>query len=76
MSLWKMEKRRRVLFKVILLGDSGVGKTSLMNWFMARDREGNNRMPYRCTIGFDFTAQDVHIGDKITTLQLWDTAGD
>ncbi|KAL7089902.1 hypothetical protein ACP275_12G005800 [Erythranthe tilingii] len=55
---------KRSLRKIILLGDSGVGKTSLMN-----------QPQYKSTIGADFETKEVHIGDKLVTLQIWDTAG-
>jgi Ras-related protein Rab-7A len=60
-----------VLLKVIILGDSGVGKTSLMNQYV------NNKFSeqYKATIGADFCTKDVTIDDKLVTLQIWDTAG-
>mmetsp|Transcript_45378 Transcript_45378/g.52196 ORF Transcript_45378/g.52196 Transcript_45378/m.52196 type:complete len:206 (+) Transcript_45378:153-770(+) len=63
--------RKKHLLKVIILGDSGVGKTSLMNQFV------NNRFSqqYKATIGADFLTKDVMIDDKMVTLQIWDTAG-
>jgi Ras-related protein Rab-7A len=59
------------LLKVIILGDSGVGKTSLMNQFV------NNKFTnqYKATIGADFLTKQVLIDDKSTVLQMWDTAG-
>ncbi|KAI7749600.1 hypothetical protein M8C21_001479, partial [Ambrosia artemisiifolia] len=56
----------RMLLKVIVLGDSGVGKTSLMNQFNKQ---------YKATIGADFVTKELHIDDKLVTLQIWDTAG-
>ena len=60
-----------MLLKVIILGDSGVGKTSLMNQYV------NNKFSeqYKATIGADFCTKDVTIDDKLVTLQIWDTAG-
>lgn len=56
---------------MIILGDSGVGKTSLMNQYV------NQRFSkqYKTTIGADFTTKEVVIDDKLVTLQIWDTAG-
>ena len=56
---------------MIILGDSGVGKTSLMNQYV------NNKFSeqYKATIGADFCTKDVTIDDKLVTLQIWDTAG-
>ncbi|GBG31156.1 Ras-related protein Rab-7a [Hondaea fermentalgiana] len=66
-----MAHRKKVLLKVIILGDSGVGKTSLMNQYV------NQRFSkqYKTTIGADFTTKEVVIDDKLVTLQIWDTAG-
>jgi len=65
------EHRRRVFLKFLVLGDSGVGKTSLMDQFV------NNKFVahYRATIGADFMNKEIMIRDKYATIQLWDTAG-
>jgi Ras-related protein Rab-7A len=63
--------KKKVLLKVIILGDSGVGKTSLMNQYVHR-RFSNQ---YKATIGADFLTKEVMIDDKLVTLQIWDTAG-
>lgn len=59
------------LQKLIILGDSGVGKTSLMQRYV-------NQLfstAYKTTIGADFSTKDVMVGDDLITLQIWDTAG-
>jgi len=63
--------RKKVLLKVIILGDSGVGKTSLMNQYV------NNKFSnqYKATIGADFLTKEVSVDGKQVTLQIWDTAG-
>ncbi|KAJ8301781.1 hypothetical protein KUTeg_020768 [Tegillarca granosa] len=66
-----METRKRAFLKVIILGDSGVGKTSLMNQYVNR-RFSNE---YKATIGADFLTRDVTVDNKLVTLQIWDTAG-
>ncbi|GMR34263.1 hypothetical protein PMAYCL1PPCAC_04458, partial [Pristionchus mayeri] len=63
--------RRKALLKVIILGDSGVGKTSLMNQYV--NRRFSNQ--YKATIGADFLTKDVMIDDRLVTMQIWDTAG-
>ncbi|CAN1317560.1 Ras-related protein Rab7 [Linum perenne] len=68
-----MASRRRMLLKVIILGDSGVGKTSLMNHFRYVNRKFNNQ--YKATIGADFLTKEVQFEDRLFTLQIWDTAG-
>ncbi|CAO2183076.1 unnamed protein product, partial [Urochloa humidicola] len=63
--------RRRTLLKVIVLGDSGVGKTSLMNQYVHKKFS----QQYKATIGADFVTKEVLIEDRLVTLQIWDTAG-
>merc|ERR1719330_1347038 len=63
--------RRKVTLKLVILGNSGVGKTSLMNRYHSNKFTGQ----YKATIGADFLSKDVTIDDKIATLQIWDTAG-
>nr|GMC77531.1 ras-related protein Rab7 [Ipomoea batatas] len=66
-----MASRRRTLLKVIILGDSGVGKTSLMNQYV----NGKFSHQYKATIGADFLTKEVEFEDRLYTLQIWDTAG-
>ena len=61
------------LYKIILLGDSGTGKTSIMNRYL------DNRQPdciHEPTIGVDFRLKtEAEIDKKKIKLHLWDTAG-
>ncbi|PPS06747.1 hypothetical protein GOBAR_AA13897 [Gossypium barbadense] len=66
-----MAMRRRTLLKVIVLGDSGVGKTSLMNQYVHKKFS----QQYKATIGADFVTKELQIEDRRVTLQIWDTAG-
>jgi len=66
-----MSARKKVLLKVIVLGDSGVGKTSLMNQYVNKKFSGQ----YKATIGADFLTKEVIVDDRIVTMQIWDTAG-
>lgn len=66
-----MSARRRTLLKVIILGDSGVGKTSLMNQYVNKKFSAQ----YKATIGADFLTKEVQVDDKLVTMQIWDTAG-
>ena len=59
------------LFKVLLIGNSGVGKSSLLVRF-ADDVFTDNFMP---TIGVDFKIKTLMVDDKSAKLQIWDTAG-
>ncbi|NP_001140557.1 Ras-related protein Rab7-like [Zea mays] len=60
-----MASRRRTLLKVIILGDSGVGKTSLMNQYV--NKKFSNQ--YKATIGADFLTKEVQFEDRLFTLQ-------
>ena len=66
-----MASRKRTLLKVIILGDSGVGKTSLMNQYVNRKFSKQ----YKATIGADFLTKEVQVDDRLVTMQIWDTAG-
>jgi len=66
-----MASRKKVLLKVIILGDSGVGKTSLMNQYVNKKFSAS----YKATIGADFLTKEVLVDDRLVTMQLWDTAG-
>ncbi|XP_065841777.1 ras-related protein Rab-27B-like [Oscarella lobularis] len=59
------------LIKLLVLGDSGVGKTSFLVRFV--DDQFSNR--YLSTVGIDFKEKRVTKNRKKLRLQLWDTAG-
>eukprot|EP01083_Nonionella_stella_P198000 727417_1 len=66
-----MMASKKVLLKIIILGESGVGKTALLHKYVM------NKFieEHKATIGADFLTKDITIGDKLITLQIWDTAG-
>jgi len=57
--------------KIVMLGDAGVGKTSLLDRFINKSFNKN----YKATIGADFITTDIIVDDQLVTLQIWDTAG-
>jgi Ras-related protein Rab-7A len=61
------QHRKKVLLKIIILGDSGVGKTSLMNQYV------NNKFSnqYKATIGADFLTKEIEVDGKNVTMQIW-----
>jgi Ras-related protein Rab-11A len=59
------------LFKIVLIGDSGVGKSNLLSRF-TRD-EFN--LESKTTIGVEFAQKTIVIDGKTIKAQIWDTAG-
>jgi small GTP-binding protein len=59
------------IFKIILIGDSNIGKTSLINRYINR----NFTEKYICTIGVDFMMKTIIHESCRIKLQIWDTAG-
>ncbi len=60
------------LVKYIIIGEAGVGKTSLAKYYV--DREKSN-YKYMSTIGVSFYSIDKIINEKNVRLHIWDTAG-
>jgi len=63
--------KRKDLYKIILLGESGVGKSALLRRF-GSDKFSSQ---FPATVGSDFITKEVFIEDSIATLQVWDVAG-
>ncbi|KQJ96947.1 ras-related protein RABC2a [Brachypodium distachyon] len=59
-------------FKILLIGDSGVGKSSLLVSFVAAATLDDDITP---TIGVDFKIKFLTVGGKKLKLTIWDTAG-
>lgn len=59
------------VFKILLIGDSGVGKTSLLLRFSDREFQEEQQS----TIGVDLKIKKVKVGDKKVKITVWDTAG-
>ena len=56
-------------FKIIVIGDSGVGKTSLIKRF-TKDKFSPG---YLTTIGVEFESKDIQVNGEKVQLQIWDT---
>ena len=65
------QKSYDLLFKLLLIGDSGVGKTSILLGY-SDNNFNNNFIP---TIGIDFKIKTIELHGKKIKLQIWDTAG-
>ena len=57
--------------RIMLIGDSGVGKTSILKKFC----KNKFNKSYISSIGVDFEIKYIKIGEKTINLQIWDTAG-
>ncbi|KAM9854784.1 EF-hand calcium-binding domain-containing protein 4A [Aulostomus maculatus] len=58
-------------FKVVFLGNSGVGKSSFIQHYCT----GHFSSQINATVGIDFQIKTITVGSTTVTLQLWDTAG-
>ncbi|KAK4149384.1 ras family-domain-containing protein [Chaetomidium leptoderma] len=59
------------LFKVVLIGDSGVGKSNLLSRFTRNEFN----LDSKSTIGVEFATRSIQIDAKTIKAQIWDTAG-
>lgn len=59
------------LFKIVLVGDSAVGKSNLLARFARNEFHPNSKS----TIGVEFQTQKMQISGKEVKAQIWDTAG-
>uniref|UniRef100_A0A3Q4ADB3 Ras-related protein Rab-15 n=1 Tax=Mola mola TaxID=94237 RepID=A0A3Q4ADB3_MOLML len=66
-----MAKQYDVLFRLLMLGDSGVGKTCMLRRFT----EGEFDTSHISTIGVDFKMKTLEIDGIKVRVQIWDTAG-
>lgn len=64
--------KRKGTLKIVIVGESGVGKTSLINQFVHKKFSKQ----YKATIGADLTTmKEFYVENKLMSLQIWDTAG-
>jgi len=59
------------LFKVVLIGDSGVGKSNLLSRFTRNEFS----LESKSTIGVEFATRSIIVDGKTIKAQIWDTAG-
>jgi len=59
------------LFKVVLIGDSGVGKSNLLSRFTRNEFNPDSKS----TIGVEFATRSIEVDGKTVKAQIWDTAG-
>jgi len=59
------------LFKIVLIGDSGVGKSNILSRFTRNEF----LVESKSTIGVEFATRSIEIEKKVVKAQIWDTAG-
>ncbi|KFM10301.1 Ras-related protein Rab-25, partial [Aptenodytes forsteri] len=72
------EEDYNFVFKVVLIGESGVGKTNLLSRFTRNEFNHDSRTTIgvdRTTIGVEFSTRTILVGDAVVKAQIWDTAG-
>ena len=60
-----------VFFKILLIGDLGVGKSCVILRYVEGDFPGN----IMSSIGVDFKTKKIDVDDRLIKMQIWDTAG-
>lgn len=65
-----MAERDEHKFKILLVGNSLVGKSSLLTRFTSDTFE-----PLQSTIGVDFVSKAIHVDGRRVKMTIWDTAG-
>jgi Ras-related protein Rab-1A len=70
-KLEEYNNQHKYLFRICLLGDTGVGKTSVLTRFCDNSFIEN----YNSTLGVDFRIVTLKYKDIISKLNIWDTAG-
>ena len=65
------EDEEEIKIKIMLLGESQIGKTSLIQRYV----KNNFNLSYITTVGIDFQLKQIKMNNKSIKLQIWDTAG-
>ncbi|CAL5346212.1 unnamed protein product [Camellia sinensis] len=71
MAGYRAEDDYDYLFKVVLIGDSGVGKSNLLSRFTRNEFS----LESKSTIGVEFATRSLNVDGKVIKAQIWDTAG-
>lgn len=66
-----MEPKKKSFLKLVFIGESGVGKTSIIQRFA----HGNYAEQFKPTIGADFCNKEIFVDNSSVVVQIWDTAG-
>jgi len=67
----KTDQKRQYLFKIVVVGDGGVGKSTMIQRLIT-----GHFVPMKITIGTDLASYDMQYEDISVKLQIWDFAGE
>ncbi|KAK9024154.1 hypothetical protein V6N11_004331 [Hibiscus sabdariffa] len=68
---YKVDHEYDYLFKIVLIGDSGVGKSNILSRFTRNEFA----LDSKSTIGVEFATRTLQVEGKTVKAQIWDTAG-
>jgi len=68
---YKVDQEYDCLFKIVLIGDSGVGKSNILSRFTRNEF----CLESKSTIGVEFATRTLQVEGKTVKAQIWDTAG-
>uniref|UniRef100_A0A4W2CIY0 RAB4A, member RAS onco family n=1 Tax=Bos indicus x Bos taurus TaxID=30522 RepID=A0A4W2CIY0_BOBOX len=71
MSQTAMSETYDFLFKFLVIGNAGTGKSCLLHQFIEKKFKDDSNH----TIGVEFGSKIINVGGKYVKLQIWDTAG-
>lgn len=73
MAHWQSDLEEGIdyMFKIVMIGDSGVGKSQLLNRYARNEFNAKSK----ATIGVEFQTKTVLMDHKVVRAQIWDTAG-
>ena len=60
-----------VIFKIVLIGDTSVGKTNILSKYLNDEFDPDSK----ATVGVEFGTKNFNIDNNIVKVQIWDTAG-
>ena len=60
-----------LIFKLVLIGDSGVGKTNILSRYIKNEFSYSSKS----TVGVEFGSKIIKTNNKLIKIQIWDTAG-
>ena len=71
MGAYRADDDYNYLFKVVLIGDSGVGKLNLLSRFTKNEFS----LESKSTTGVEFTTRSIRVDEKVVKAHIWDIAG-